>query len=262
MEENNNNIVSQEMSQEVSPEVLQETEDRINNQPEEPEFGVERAIIPSLPSNNVNNNVNVRVIPIISGFVTSLSYVRFLNAATNGEPIDIYVNNKLVVSNLNYGEYTEYFKTMPGTYRVVIYRTANVNTPIVNTRLTFSANTIYTAAIIGTPAFNSIQLVESRNRFLLNNASYLRFANFSPNAPSFDIYIDGKLLISDITYKEVSNYISLIPGMHTIVLKIAGTDTIVFNKPQVQLRAGRSYTAFILGDYNFQLQIVIASGNI
>ena len=236
-----------------------------NNRPTTPGFRPVRPVTPSLPSNNrpilPGTNVSVSVIPIVSG-ASSLAYIRFLNAATNGEPVDIYVNNKLVVSRLEYGGYTGYFRSLPGTYRVVVYRSNNRNTPLVNTNLTFSGNMVYTAAIIGTPAFNSIQLVESRTRYLSDNVSYLRFANFSPNAPALDVYIDGRLIISDVTYKEVSNYISLIPGTHIIILKIAGTNIIVFDEPQVQLKSGQSYTAFILGDYKLQLQVLVVSETI
>ena len=60
---------------------------------------------------------------ILPGIVLPLSpaRVRFYNASVPG-PIQIYVNNRLVVSNLNYLQYSRIYNVIPGRYRITVYQ--------------------------------------------------------------------------------------------------------------------------------------------
>ena len=82
------------------------------------------------------------VIPI------SIARVRFYNAALRG-PVQIYVNNRLVVSNLGFMDYTRFYNVAPGRYRITIYSGNNMRTPIVDTWMSFQRNTSTTVTLAG-----------------------------------------------------------------------------------------------------------------
>jgi len=67
--------------------------------------------------------------------------LRFLNDTNEATPIDIFINNRKVVSQLEYGAYSTGFNAKPGLY--IINVTAN-NKPILhmNFQLRHTATTI------------------------------------------------------------------------------------------------------------------------
>ena len=87
---------------------------------------------------------------ILPGIVLPLSpaRVRFYNAAVRG-PIQIYVNNRLVVSNLNFLNYSRIYNVIPGRYRITVYRGNDMRSPLVDTWMSFQQNQDYTVALVG-----------------------------------------------------------------------------------------------------------------
>ena len=86
---------------------------------------------------------------ILPGIVLPLSpaRVRFYNASVPG-PIQIYVNNRLVVSNLNYLQYSRIYNVIPGRYRITVYQGNDMRSPLVDTWMSFRQNQDYTVALI------------------------------------------------------------------------------------------------------------------
>ena len=102
-----------------------------------PGFGPYGDVMPSLPSNNYDRpntggcincgGSNWKPSPngalwtwgILSPFFSTsseIAHLRFYNAASIREPIDIYLNGRLVVSDLDYMNYTRYMHIIPGIY--------------------------------------------------------------------------------------------------------------------------------------------------
>lgn len=52
--------------------------------------------------------------------------------------------------------------------------------------------------------------------------AYTRVIHLSPNAPSFDIYLDGRLFYSGLSYRMQSDYIRVRPGNHRMVIYPSG----------------------------------------
>lgn len=223
--------------------------------------GNNATIIPTLPEENVpaapGNNVtimptlsgeNVIVTPIIPG-TTRIGYIRYFHAAPFTGPVDIYVNGQLAVTNLDYLSFTDYFQAVPGYYRITVY-TSGGSRPILNTNITIERNMVYTAAIIGEQRNIDLQLIPDRSRNSNSSFAYTRFIHLSPNSLNCDVYIDGRLVLSDLAYTEVSNYLSLNPGLHSLQLRIAGTNTIILDEYQLNLQNGRFYSIYIVANIN------------
>lgn len=55
--------------------------------------------------------------------------------------------------------------------------------------------------------------------------SYIRVLHASPNAPAVDIYANGNLLVSDLAYLELSQYIPVAPDDYSIMVFPSGQTT-------------------------------------
>lgn len=72
----------------------------------------------------------------------------------------------------------------------------------------------------------------------MNMNSYVRVLHASPDAPSVDIYANGDMIVENLAYKELTNYLPVMPGNYNIQVYPAGQkmtpviDTNVMVKPQ------------------------------
>ena len=149
------------------------------NVPATPGFGPLGPVTPSLPSSNSNMgcvNCTGNIIwpnsstgilwtwGTLSPFFSTTSdiaHVRFYNAAAIREPLDIYLNGRLVVSNLDYMNYTRYLHIIPGVYRLTVFRRTNPGVPIIATGVQFRGGNSYTLTILGTANSYSVQVMTS-----------------------------------------------------------------------------------------------------
>ena len=112
------------------------------------------------------------------------AYIRFFHALASDPPVnvDIYVNRRLIVSNLRYQDFTDYLTAYPGSYEIQIYETGNTTDQLLDIRVVLRANGIYTAAVVGTPSDVELELIGDNVRTNNTQYAYMRFANLSPNA--------------------------------------------------------------------------------
>jgi hypothetical protein len=55
--------------------------------------------------------------------------------------------------------------------------------------------------------------------------SYIRVFHASPNSPAVDVYANGNLLVKNLSYKEVSQYLPVPPGTYNIKVYPSGNMT-------------------------------------
>lgn len=91
--------------------------------------------------------------------LSSVAQARFYNVNSMMEPVDIYINGQLVVSDLDYSEYTDYLYIIPGYYTITVYRRTNPGFPILNTRVNFVRNSTCMVSLIGTVDSAGLQFI-------------------------------------------------------------------------------------------------------
>jgi hypothetical protein len=78
-------------------------------------------------------------------------------------------------------------------------------------------------------------------------ASALRVAHFSGDAPNVDVFVDGEAALTDVPYGIVSDYLQVTAGDHTVEITAAGDpDTVVFSG-DVTVEPWTAYTAAAIG---------------
>lgn len=133
----------------------------------EPGMGPIGSVTPSLPGGTTGqqNSGSTAILwswaflsPLFSN-VSSVARARFYNAAAILEPIDIYINGQLLVSDLGYSEYTDYLYIIPGYYTLTIYSRTNLGAPIINARVNFARSSNCLVSILGTYHSFSLQFI-------------------------------------------------------------------------------------------------------
>lgn len=177
------------------------------------------------------------------------SYIRVFHASPNSPPVDVYINDNLVLRNLKYEEFSEYLTVMPGMYNVKVYPTGEKNNPVINENLTITPKSSYTIAAIGTlPNISLLPIMDPYNPMPRNKTSYVRFVHLSPNAPAVDITLpDSQILFSDVEYTEQTNFMRVKPGTYTLQVRPAGMEQVVLSIPNVNLNPGKIYTVYAVG---------------
>lgn len=177
------------------------------------------------------------------------SYIRVFHASPNSPPVDVYINDNLVLRELDYKEFSEYLTVMPGMYNVKVYPAGDISMPVINENLSVESNTAYTIAAIGElPEISLLPIMDPYMPRPTNKSAYVRFVHLSPNAPAVDITLpDSQVLFSDIEYTEQSEYIRVNPGKYTLQVRPAGMEQVVLSIPNVNLMPGKIYTIYAVG---------------
>jgi Domain of unknown function (DUF4397) len=75
----------------------------------------------------------------------------------------------------------------------------------------------------------------------------LRVAHLSTDAPAVDVWVNGQVVLSDIPFKAVSDYLNLEAGEYRIQVTPAGAAAPVVIDATVPLQAGSVYTVAAVG---------------
>lgn len=188
------------------------------------------------------------------------SFIRVLHASPNAPGVDIYVNNVLTARDVTYKEFTQYIPLAGGLYNIKAYPTGTKVNPVIDTNVNIPPGSIFTIAVTGMLADIALTLIQEPPIQRLPSETFIRVAHLSPNTPHVDITLSsGAKLFTDVEYKEITDYIRIRPGVYELQARQAGTNNIILDVPNTNLRAGNIYTVYIVGleKGNPPLQVLI-----
>lgn len=176
------------------------------------------------------------------------SYIRIFNASPNAPAVDIYANDKLIVKDLAYKEFSQYLPVPPSNYNITVYPSGQTTNPVINTNVNIPLNTVFNLAIIGTFPDISLYAIQEPTTAQNFGRSCVRFVNLSPNAPALNIGLsDGTKVFHDVSYKGITDYACIPAGTYTFIISPAGTDNVVLTVPNVKLDPNNYYTIYAVG---------------
>lgn len=77
--------------------------------------------------------------------------------------------------------------------------------------------------------------------------SSIRVFHASPNAPAVDVYANGKLIVKNLSYKELSQYISVAPGSYNIMVYTSGQMTNPVINTNLNIPANTVFNIAVIG---------------
>jgi Alginate O-acetyl transferase AlgF. len=176
------------------------------------------------------------------------SYIRVLHAVPDAPKVDVYADDQLIAKDLAFGKYTDYVSVPEGNYEITVYAAGTKSNPVLDHMLMIRPDTTHTVAAVGT--LNSIGLLAIPDRMdgTEHGKSLVRFCHLSPNAPAVDITLpDGTILFSNVSFKQLTQYLAVDPMTYTLQVRPAGTSTVVLTVPNVDLKPGMVYTIYAIG---------------
>lgn len=176
--------------------------------------------------------------------------IRFLNAVPTTENIDIYLDNKLLYSNLAFGSVTHYINMPANTYEIEIYDSKRHDKPLIRESLTINPDSIQTVSITyenKLVAFFTLDDSEPLTNPLL---SFVRFINLSPTSPSLSLRLPvGTVMFDESPYLETNAYYPLSPGIYNFVVE-ASDGSLEKYINNVRLKPKMFVTIYIVGLIN------------
>lgn len=189
------------------------------------------------------------------------SFVRVLHASPNSPPVDIYANNKRLVKNLAYKEFTEYLTVPSGSYNIKVYPAGKKINPVIDTNMNILPSAVITLAAVGLLPNISLYPVLEPVLPRVAGRACIRFINLAPDTAPIDLTrLDGKKIFSNVQYKGVTDYVCISSGRFALQLRDARDGRVLLTDPNIHLLPDRHYSIYGVGTVGGQepLQILIA----
>lgn len=176
------------------------------------------------------------------------SCIRVVHASPGSPPVDVYVNESPVISNLSFGTSTE-FAALPAGDNVKIQVTATgaaLDTAVIDTEQELRAGQAYDLMAVG--PLDEIELTVSELNLtpLPEGQARVRITHASPDAEGVNLAVaESDNLIEGVEYKSTSDYSILDAGEYTFEIR-TGEDIIALQQ-DAQLDPGVTYDLFVVG---------------
>lgn len=183
-------------------------------------------------------------------------YLRIFQANNSLKPCKLYINDKLIDSSFTYKEFTEYMECLTGCYNIILKDAKDVE--LYATSVVINDNNVSTLVIYGTDkVIKSALLVDSSTDNYKSKLPTIRYANFVNDRVTFDIYVNDKKVVSELAPEQVSYYMHERVGENRFVAKSSKTDKTLLQVPKMLLKTEYVYTAYMVGDVDAKLELVI-----
>lgn len=174
--------------------------------------------------------------------------VRVLHASPNAPLVDIYINGQQVLQNISYKQSSNYMSLPQGQYRIDVYETGTHTSPIFSALVPVMNNKAYTIAAVGDSSSKLQLLPFIDSTFLPYGDAKIRVAHLSPDAPLIDIaFKNGETLFSNLSYKQITEYLQVTSGTADLEIRAAGTKDIILAVPNLKIQPNTLYTIHIIG---------------
>lgn len=182
------------------------------------------------------------------------AHLRVAHFSPDAGAVDVYVNGKLKLQNVSFGTVGDWMDIRPGDYSFAVVPTgtepsgSDLSTHI-------NTNDWITVAATGTVAQGSVRLTVLYEDYgtIAENRVRLSVFHGIENGGAVDVYVNGELLIGALRYPGTLNgndgfdIREVGAGLYQIQVKLAGTDTVILDRPGLALEPGNNYLLALVG---------------
>ena len=197
---------------------------------------------------NQNNNGNV---------VAGTTFLRLAHLVPAGQNYDVLVNDQVVLSNLTFGQFTDYLAVATNA-RIRVTQAGNEDIVLIDRTLNAGNGTYATLALAGTPGPGNVLATTYADAVAqAENLSSIRLVNGSQDNLTISLFrTDDTLIVGSITYPNATNYAQVQPGTYNLEVRDSN-NVVVASVNDVTLNAGANYSAFFFGDAGTSTQNVL-----
>ena len=177
--------------------------------------------------------------------------LRFVHAAPDTPPVDIYLSDAQLAQNLEYGTATEYVAAPSGTARQmrVTATGAPLEEAIVDWPFDLQAGQAYELLVTGAGEELELNITGTDLRPLAEDQARLRVFHASPDAGEIDLGVEGQEenLFAGVDFRDATDYLVLDAGEYALEVRPGGEDLTVALQADVTLDEGVTYDMVVIG---------------
>ncbi len=181
--------------------------------------------------------------------------IRFVNLSPNSNSLSMNANNALLIGNVSYGSASTYKPISSNSPLVtIIDPSSSIATPLVSANLLIQPSIYYSFFLFDSTSSAKVSLVIDDRTLPASGKCNIRFLNFYKGSVSVDIKRGGttNLFTARTTNDHTvtasySQYTSFDAGSFSLGAFVAGTSVSLFQLPNIDFVAGKSYTLVLRG---------------
>ena len=176
------------------------------------------------------------------------SRVRVVHASPDAPAVDVIVSNIRSFRSIPFKGITSYASFIPGRATAQVVPAGATQPVVIDAAFDLQAGVDYTIIATGRLAAIAPLVLIDDNTLPGGNRAHVRFVHASPNAPAVDVAVKGgPVLFQNIAFRQVGTYTPIPAGVYDLEVRVAGTNTVALELPQVRLGAGMVYTVYAVG---------------
>ncbi|WP_294372757.1 DUF4397 domain-containing protein [uncultured Clostridium sp.] len=176
-------------------------------------------------------------------------YLRFIHATPDAPNIDIYLNDKLIFSNLSFGNVTNYIAITPETYSIELYKTGTHEKTLISEPFQILPNNLSTINITFENNEIAFFSIDDTHDLHNNRLAYVRFINLAPTSPLISLSLpDERVLFNETSYLETNDYYPISAGIYNFIVSTSDGSLTKYIS-NIKLERDMFITIYIVGLY-------------
>jgi hypothetical protein len=156
------------------------------------------------------------------------SRLRAVHASPDAPNVDILVDDTIVLSDAAFTEFLDY-TTVPAGDRNIKVNGTGSPASVIDVTVPLAGGTNYTVLAVNFVAnIEPLLLVDNTTPPAPDNAK-VRVVHASPDAPNVDVLVDDTIVLTDVAFKEFSDYLEVSAGARNFKVNETGTATTVID---------------------------------
>ena len=187
------------------------------------------------------------VLPAAAATTQNDAMVRVVHASPDAGTVDVYVDGSKLLSNFAFGTITDYVSVAAGSHNIQVAPAGKgVSAAVITQSVSVVAGMAYTVAAIGTTASGfALTAFVDNNQISDGTMSKVRVYHLSPDAGPVDVAAGGQKLISGLTYKNGSDYLTVPANAYNFT--VTATDSNSQVPLAATLKGNMVYSVFAVG---------------
>jgi hypothetical protein len=185
------------------------------------------------------------------------AFVRFVNATTYTQPVDVYMDNTKVLPEVNRDRATDYSE-WPADRHEIALRVAGSAAPSVTNSESLSAKERYTVVGFsksdGTPGVAVFRDNEAQPEA---GKARIRLIHVADGAAELGVYPTGgkDSFLDGVNYSDESSA-DVDPGVKALEIRKQGEKVVALKIPELSLEPGKTYTIVVAADQDRKLRAI------
>jgi hypothetical protein len=183
--------------------------------------------------------------------------VRFVNATTYTEPVDLYVDEAKVLPEVSRDRVTDYSELSADRHEIELRVTGNVSSSATDSE-SLGAQEHYTVVGFskadGTPGVEVFHDTASQPEA---GKARIRLIHVADGAAELGVFPSGgkDSLLDGVNYSDESSA-DVDPGIRMLEIRKQGEKVVAIKIPEISLQAGKTYTIVIAADQDRKLRAI------